>query len=249
MDDLELVGLLHGAVDAVAAALEATTAWGETGGIAGQHHSDLVADGAALEVLRQVDVGILSEESGTENIDREVVVVVDPLDGSTNASRGIPWYASSFCAVDSEGPRAAVVADLVGGTRFEAVRGGGARRDGEAIAPSACASVGDSLLVLNGYPPHVLGCKQFRILGAAALDLCLLAAGSFDGYVDCSVDGLAPWDYLGAALVCREAGVDVVDHAGRSIVVLDVGARRSLVAAPTSTLLDELSAIRSSFPW
>ena len=75
-------------------------------------------------------VGVLSEESGRHDADRDIVVVVDPLDGSTNAAHGIPWYAMSLCAVDAEGPLAALVVNLATGERFEADagRGSDARR-------------------------------------------------------------------------------------------------------------------------
>ena len=54
-----------------------------------------------------------------------MTVVVDPLDGSTNASRRLPWFATSLCAVDADGPLAALVVDLVHGTRFDAGAGRG----------------------------------------------------------------------------------------------------------------------------
>jgi fructose-1,6-bisphosphatase/inositol monophosphatase family enzyme len=249
MHDDELVALLRDTADAVSVALGSATEWGETGGVAGQHHSDLVADAAALAVLRDAPVGIVSEESGTENADREVVVVIDPLDGSTNASRGIPWYACSLCAVDGEGSRVAVVADLVHGTRYEAVRGRGATRNGEPVMPTSRTALHEALLVVNGYPATFLGWAQFRVFGAAALDLCEVACGMFDGFLDCSIDGLAPWDYLGAALVCQEAGVNVVDVNDRALVDLEPGARRKLVAAPTPELVGALAEARRSFPW
>src|SRR4029453_10705640 len=65
---------------------------GAVGSRGGQYLRDLVADAAALNVLGSAGVGILSEESGLDGGERELVVVVDPLDGSTNAARGIPWF-------------------------------------------------------------------------------------------------------------------------------------------------------------
>ncbi len=100
----------------------------------GQYRLDLAVDAAVLEVLRAAGVGVLSEESGITVGDSPIVVVVDPVDGSTNASRGIPWYACSLCAVDDEGPIAALVVNLATGTRYSAERGRGALRDGEPIA-------------------------------------------------------------------------------------------------------------------
>src|SRR4030095_2628216 len=96
---------------AVRGALDGVEDWGlagPDGAHGGQHHSDLAADAAALDVLRRADVVVLSEESGRTGVG-DVVVVVDPLDGSTNAARGIPWFATSLCAVDREGLRAALV--------------------------------------------------------------------------------------------------------------------------------------------
>jgi fructose-1,6-bisphosphatase/inositol monophosphatase family enzyme len=245
-----VLALLHRTADAVATALGATEDWGLAGTVAGQYRSDLVADAAALAVLDEAGVGVLSEESGRRAEPSDVsgvVVVVDPLDGSTNAHRGVPWYATSLCAVDAAGPLAAVVADLVHGTRYEAVRGGGACRDGVAIAPSGCERIDEAFLGLSGWPPQRFGWSQFRSFGASALDLCGVAAGVLDGFVDCGVDAHGPWDYLGALLVCQEAGAAMVDGLGRDLVVLDHGARRTPVAAATSALLDAVLAARRSF--
>jgi fructose-1,6-bisphosphatase/inositol monophosphatase family enzyme len=228
---------------AVREALAATPDWGLAGTRDGQHRSDLAADAAALGVLRRHGLAVLSEESGRTG-DGEAVVVVDPLDGSMNASRGVPWYAVSLCAVVGAVPVAALVADLVHGTRFEAVRGGGARRDGEPIAPNGCTRIDHSIVGLSGLPPRSYGWRQFRALGAAALDLCAVACGTLDGFVDCSTDAHGVWDYLGALLVCREAGACIADAHGRELVVIEHGARRTPVAAATPELLESLIAGR-----
>lgn len=247
MDDDALLGVLHDVTDAIERALGELDDWGLAGTHAGQHHSDLAADEAALEVLDRAGLGVLSEESGLHHADRDIVVVVDPLDGSTNAARGIPWYAASLCAVDRDGPRAAVVTDLVRRTRFEALRGGGARRDGVPLHPSTTTEIDDALVGLSGYAWKYLGWKQYRVLGAAALDLCAVAAGTIDGYVDCSWNAHGPWDYLGGLLVCREAGAHVVDATGRDLVVVEHEARRTPIAAATPELLAALVEARSSF--
>src|SRR5690606_10284076 len=163
---------------------------------AGQYRSDLAADEVAVERLLAAGVGVLSEESGRHRPEREVTVVVDPLDGSANAHRGVPWYATSLCAVDGDGPLAAVVVDLVSRRRYDAVRGGGARRDGAPFTSAGVSVLGDAFVGVSGLPPRHLGWRQFRALGAVALDLCAVADGTLDGYVDCSVDAHGPWDYL-----------------------------------------------------
>lgn len=226
------------------AALADWARWGPSGEKVGQYASDLAADVAAHEVLDAAGVGVLSEESGLQRADAEVVVVVDPLDGSTNASRRLSWWATSFCAIDAHGPAAAVVVDLVNGTRYEATRGGGARRDGEAIVPSGAAVLGDSMVGISGMPPRSLGWRQFRALGASALDLCAVADGRLDAWVDCSPDAHGSWDYLGALLVCAESGAPMVDALGRDLVVLDHAARRTPLAAATPELLAALVEAR-----
>jgi fructose-1,6-bisphosphatase/inositol monophosphatase family enzyme len=172
------------------------------------------------------------------------VVVIDPIDGSTNASRGLPWYATAMCVVDGDGPSVALVVNQASGDRFWATRGGGAFRNGAPISPSGCADVRESIVGLNGLPPHPLGYRQSRVFGAVALDLCMVACGVLDGYVDC-VDGAhGAWDYLASVLILREAGAYVHDLHGRDLVVLDHDARRTPIAAATTELLASLTAAR-----
>ena len=133
MDDATLLEVLHATATAIADALGDLDDWGLAGTEVDQYRHDLAADAAALAVLDEAGrgravrgVGRPATRTGT------LVVVIDPVDGSTNASQGIPWYATSLCAVDADGPRAAVVVNQASGVRFEAVRGGGARKDGVA---------------------------------------------------------------------------------------------------------------------
>ena len=244
VEALRALEVLLEAADAVGGALSGLGDWGLAGTRDGQYRSDLAADEAALAVLGKAGLGVLSEESGLTDAERDVVVVLDPLDGSTNASRGIPWYATSLCAVDADGPLAAVVVNLASGRACTATRGGGAFVDGVALQPSAASVLRQSIVGLSGFPPRYLGWKQFRALGRVALDLCAVAAGTLDGYVDCSRDAHGVWDYAGGLLMCSEVGVPVVDAFGRDLLVLDPAARRTPVAGATQALLDELVAAR-----
>lgn len=247
MDDDDLLEVLNKASDAIAGVLGPLEDWGLAGTRSGQYHSDLAADAAAVAVLTDAGLGVLSEESGLHYADRPLLVVLDPVDGSTNAAHRLPWYATSLCALDGDGARAAVVVNQSSGARYQAVRGGGATRDGHPIAPSSCAQMATALVGLSGLPPRHLGWAQFRALGAVALDLCAVADGLLDGYVDCSAHAHAPWDYLGAMLVCQEAGAVVVDAYGDDLVARGWEERRTPVAAGTSELLTELLAARSTF--
>lgn len=239
MRDDVLLEVLHEAATAVRTALDRLSDWGDAGTTrSGQYLSDLAADEAALAVLERADVGALSEESGLHHGDRDLIVVLDPVDGSTNASRDLPWYATSLCAVDGDGPRVALVVDQAAGARYQAVRGGGATVDGAVLRPSACGELSSALIGLSGYPPWWFGWKQFRAFGAVALDLCAVAGGRLDAYVDCSPSAHGSWDYLGGMLICQEAGAVVVDAWGRPLVTIDHLARRTPVAAGTAELLD-----------
>lgn len=244
----ELLALLDDVATRVVATLDQVGDWGLVGTQGGQHHSDIAADAVAVELLLDAGVGVLSEETGLHQPERDIVVVVDPLDGSTNAAQGIPWYAVSLCALDSAGPLASLVVDVPRGRRWTAGRGMGAYRDGEAIRPSFTSRLSDAVVGLSGLPSRHLGWRQYRALGAAALDLCLVADGTLDGYIDCSVDAHGPWDYLGAWLVCTEAGVTITDVAGRDLVVIDHSARRTPVAAATPELHAELVQARAGLP-
>lgn len=236
--------MLEETADAIRAALGALDDWGLAGTIPGQYRSDIAADAAAVDLLVSRGLGVLSEETGRHHPDRSITVVVDPLDGSTNASHGIPWYAISLCAVDGEGPVAALVVNLASGTTFRAERGAGATVDGAPLTPSRKTALNSSLVALSGYPREYLGWYQFRALGAAALDLCAVAAGVVDAYIDCSWNAHGPWDYLGGVLVCQEAGALVVDAEDRDLVTLEYTDRRTPVAAGTRGLLDDAVAAR-----
>jgi myo-inositol-1(or 4)-monophosphatase len=245
MEGALLLEAMREAVAKVRSALDDLEDWGTANTRPGQYKSDLVADEAALPVLLGAGLRVLSEESGLSGPeDAPLVAVLDPVDGSTNASRNIPWFATSICVLDAEGPLAAVVANQATGERYEAVRGEGASRNGHYIVPRAEASLNRAVLGLSGYPPSYLGWRQFRALGAAALDLCAVADGTLDGYIDCSREGHAPWDYLGGALVCTEAGAVVADAYGRELAVRVEGERRIPLAASTQSLLRQLSAAR-----
>jgi myo-inositol-1(or 4)-monophosphatase len=102
--------------------------------------------------------------------------------------------------------------------------------------------LGEAVVALSGYPAAHLGWKQFRALGAAALDLCAVASGVVDAYIDCSRDAHGPWDYLGGMLVCQEAGAPVLDARGRDLVTRGHKDRRTPVAAASDGLLAEILA-------
>jgi len=143
--------------------------------------------------------------------------IIDPLDGTTNWLHGYPEHAVSIAGADAGGLRVAVVLNSASGETFTAVRGAGARRDGEPIRVSRIERL-HLALVGTGFPfkrqellPDYLetlgrvirATSGVRRAGAAALDLCDLACGRLDAFWE---TWLMPWDVAAGALVVREAG-------------------------------------------
>lgn len=241
MDPVALVELFDTVAGAIRSGLDDLADWGRADGHDGQYHHDVVADAVAVPMLTAHGLGVVSEESPGVASSNGIVVVIDPIDGSTNASMGLPWFATSLCAVDADGPLAALVVNQAIGVTYTAIRGQGACRDGARIAPSGCDRLADAIVILNDVPPAHLGWRQYRVLGAAALDLCAVADGMADAFVDFGT-GLAPWDYLGSMLVCTEAGAAVSAIGGADLASADPSLRVQPVAAGTRRLHDELVA-------
>jgi myo-inositol-1(or 4)-monophosphatase len=100
----------------------------------------------------------------------------------------------------------------------------------------------EAIVGVSGLPKKHPGWAQFRALGAAALEICLVAQGSLDAWVDLASHG--PWDYLASVHICREACAVVGEAAGRDLIVTEHGERRSPMVAATAELLGAVSRIR-----
>jgi myo-inositol-1(or 4)-monophosphatase len=203
----------------------------------GQYALDVAVDAVVVPMLHAAGVAVVSEESGRSgDPEASITVVVDPVDGSTNCAREIPYWGISLCALDREGPWCALVTNTPLGERVVAVRGEGAARDGRPVTPSSVDRIEDAVVAISGMPREVLPWKQFRAMGSAALALCDVASGRLDGMLDALPDRHGPWDYLGGLLVCAEAGATVGDVRGRELAVTDPDERRQLVAGATPAL-------------
>jgi myo-inositol-1(or 4)-monophosphatase len=240
----DLHAVLGHAVEAIDEAIATVEDWSEPGDVAGQYRIDVVADKAALDVLLGAGLSVLSEESGLSGDGRDLLAVIDPVDGSTNASRGIPFYATSICVLDAEGPRDALVVNLIDGTRYEAERGAGATRGGQRISASKTQVLADAIVGVSGLPPRPIRWRQARAFGAAALEICAVADGRLDAFCEWGRRSLGVWDYIGGVLVAEEAGASGIDAFGRDLAVREHAARRSPIVAATAPLLDELVRAR-----
>lgn len=176
-----------------------------------QYHLDLAADEVAVRVLTGAGYRVVSEESGSTG-QGDLTVVVDPIDGSTNCDQGIPFFATSLAVMKDESVIAGLVYNHATGTFFEAEKGAGAFRDGVAITPSGQTDFSEAIVAFSGLPPRHLGWAQYRALGAASLEICLVADGSLDVFGVAQQSTLNPWDYLAGLLILREAGGVAADY-------------------------------------
>ncbi len=243
MRDEELVELLCSAARAVRDAVVGQRGLGLSGARATQYHADVAADDAAVAVLVAGGLRVLSEESDLTG-DGGLTCVLDPIDGSTNFDRGIPFYSTSLCVLDEEGARCAVVVNLATDTWYQAVRGAGATRDGERIRCSTRTELRGAVVAFSGLPASHGGWAQYRSLGSAALELCGVADGSLDAMTVVHGSRLSPWDYLGGLLLVEEAGGLVGDLDGAPLVEASRARRRPLAAA-TPELFAEMQAFAS----
>ena len=239
MNSTDLLALLDEAAAAVQTGLETFDRWADGGERPDQYAFDQVADAAVLEVLQPSGLSVLSEESGLLQGDTNDLVIVDPVDGSTNASRRIPHYCTSLCVVDDQGPSVALVLNLANGERFHAIRNQGAFLNGHPVQPTKCTELTEAIIGVAGVPPSSITPRQYRSLGAAALDLCSVAAGRLDGYIDpIALHGV--WDYAAGVLICKEAGAVVGELEGRELIHSDHALRRGPLAAASPELLNQL---------
>jgi myo-inositol-1(or 4)-monophosphatase len=196
---------------------------------------DLAAEKAIVETLQQYGISftLVSEESGVKEFGKapqHCYVTVDPIDGTTNLVRGLPFYASSIAVSakpEISSVHAALVADLSHGKTYVAEAGKGSYRDGKKIAPSAVASLGEAVigLDLNTYrvgkivPQLTLlieATKHIRHFGANALELCYVAEGLTDAFLD--IRGkLRTTDIAAAFLILQEAGGTITAPNGKAL--------------------------------
>jgi myo-inositol-1(or 4)-monophosphatase len=200
-----------------------------------QYHLDVAADEVALRVLLGAGFQVVSEESGVSG-SGEYTVVVDPIDGSTNCDHGVPFFATSLAVLRGPELVAALVMNQATGTIFEAEKGGGAYRDGQAITSSGQTDFSKSIASFSGLPPRHLGWAQYRSLGAASLEICLVADGSIDVFSVANKSTLNPWDYLGGLLLVQEAGAVADEYDNEPLITVDRVRRRPVFAA-TSDLI------------
>ena len=191
---------------------------------------DLAAENAIVKTIRQYDVSftLISEESGVQEYGKtpkECYVTVDPVDGTTNFIRGLPFFASSIAVSSApvlSAVYAGIVADLVHNTAYTAIKGKGAFCNTKRISSSTMSSLDDAVIGLDlntnnvgEIAPQLTRLIQktghIRHFGANALELCYVAEGLTDAFVD--IRGkLRTTDVAAGMLILKEAGGTITTH-------------------------------------
>jgi myo-inositol-1(or 4)-monophosphatase len=198
---------------------------------------DLAAEKAIVETLRKHDLQftLVSEESGLKKYGKnpqENYITTDPIDGTTNLTRGIPFYATSIAVSTKptlETVHAALVSDLFHDVTYTAQNGKGAHRNGRKVTPSGNTLLEEAVIGIdiNSYKVQkitsqltrlIQRTKHIRHFGANALELCYVADGASDAFID--IRGkLRATDMAAAWLIIREAGARMTSLTGEPLKV------------------------------
>ena len=176
------------------------------------------------------DHTILAEESGLRQGAQDCKWLIDPLDGTTNFAHNVPIFCISIAFAVNDEILMGIVLNPISGELFSASRNNGAQCNGSPIKVSSTPSVSESLLV-TGFPYNIReffdpiisryasclrAAQGMRRLGSAALDLCYVACGRFDGFWE---QHLKPWDTAAGSIIASEAGAQVTDFSNCSFSV------------------------------
>jgi myo-inositol-1(or 4)-monophosphatase len=217
--------------------------------------ADRVAEDELMKALLSVrGTRVLSEEAGFQgDPDGNILAVVDPLDGSSNFARGIPFYCTSVALVEGNSLgdiRVGVVRDLVTGDVYHAVRGKGTKKNGAPVQASRVTDVSRAVLgidISRGSPELIgrlaplIGVASRQVhFGANALELSCLSDGTVDAFVDMR-GKIRITDLAAAYLVAAEAGAEISDAQGKELrAVFDLKHRLSFVASANAHLHKEI---------
>jgi myo-inositol-1(or 4)-monophosphatase len=220
---------------------------------------DLAAEKALIDCLgkHEVSCTLVSEEAGTKQIgfgSSEIYVITDPVDGTTNAVHGLPFSATVIAVSSSPWLRdveTAIVHDIVHNITYTAQKNGGAYKNGKRIKSSETSEMKDAVIGvdLNTFKIEELltklqglfrVVKHFRHFGANALEICYVADGSTDAFID--IRGkLRVTDMVASHLILREAGGIMVSPGGSELnVPLAATQRLSFIAASNRRIYEAI---------
>jgi myo-inositol-1(or 4)-monophosphatase len=215
--------------------------------------ADYAAEKAIIETIRSrfPDHAVLAEESGLNAGTAEFQWIIDPLDGTTNYTHRLGLFCVSIAFALQGSVAVGIVLNPITGELFTAVRNAGAELNGRAIRVSDTDQLSESLLV-TGFPynfkkkfnplmarfTRCLEASQgIRRLGSAALDLCFVACGRFDGFWE---EDLHPWDTAAGMLIAMEAGARVTDFSNAPYEI-----QKSTILATNGRIHEEMIPLLS----
>ena len=220
---------------------------------------DLAAEKALIDCLQKHEVSctLVSEEAGTKKIgfgSSTCYVITDPVDGTTNAVRGLPFSANVIAVSSSPWLRdieAAIVSDIIHGVTYTAQKGEGAYKNGEKIRTAETYDIAEAVIGvdMNTFRIEELVTKleglfkrgkHFRHFGANALDICYVADGGTDAFID--IRGkLRVTDMAASYLILREAGGIMVSPEGEELdAPLTPTQRLCFIAAANSRIYEAI---------
>lgn len=193
---------------------------------------DKKSEAAIINFIKKEFPGhsILAEESGTQKFDSEYLWVIDPLDGTTNFAHGLPIFSVSIGVMKKEEIICGVVYDVMMNQLFTVEKGSGAFCNDVKMYVNDNSNLAHSFLV-TGFPYDIennpdsaierfgdflVSSRAVRRLGSAAIDMCYVAKGVFDGFWEVSLN---PWDVCAAILLIEEAGGKVTNFSGEEISI------------------------------
>lgn len=188
---------------------------------------DKKAEEVLVEALRIIlpDSGFTTEEKMVSQDSREYMWIIDPIDGTSNFIHGIPIYSISIALQHHHETVLGVVYDPVHEECFYAIKGQGAFLNGKPIQVSNKSTFEQAMLA-TGFPyakyekmdaylacmkAFLTECRTIRRMGSAALDLCYVACGRYEGFFEY---GLSIWDIAAGALIVKEAGGVISNYNG-----------------------------------
>ena len=220
---------------------------------------DLLAEKIVVEKLeaKEASCTLISEECGMRKIGKTSgdYVILDSIDGTTNATHNIPFVSTSIEHATNgflNSVDIALVKDLYQNTVFTAIRGKGANGGGKPLKPSTIDALGKAIIavdlsfqdnlptLLNRLLPILCKSLKIRILGSTALEMCYVASGALDAFIDLRGMTRAP-DLAAAYLILKESGGTVTKPSGEDLnIPLKADARTAFFSAANKSLSGEI---------
>jgi fructose-1,6-bisphosphatase/inositol monophosphatase family enzyme/8-oxo-dGTP pyrophosphatase MutT (NUDIX family) len=206
----------------------------------GQYYLDIVADDSAIEIFSGYGISVLSEESGITDNNSRYMAILDPIDGSTNASNGLPMFCTSILILCDNLPVLGFIDSRKFNFEIYAMEEGRIFLNAKPLIMLPEVNLEDSIVSFSGYPKEWAGWKQSRSLGSAALEIAFVATGSLGAYFDASYDGLAIWDYAAGLYIAKCLGYSIDETLGRNLLIYETEIRRHPIVGNNDKLVNSL---------